>query len=798
MLQNYLRIAWRNLRSQRSYALLNVVGLALGMAGGLLIFLFVRYHYRTDRHHAKFDRIVRIVTDLHLDDGTVEYNPEAPLPMAGVLRKDYPMVEEAAFLTMNRELTVSVRAPGRKDTDRFLERETTALVEPSFFRMFDYEWKAGRPETALTEPNTVVLTESMARKYFGSANPLGRLLSLNHRTEVKVTGLLADPAHPTDTRFGIFISLKTIKALRPDFNPDDWGWINSTDRLYVTLRNPADRPRLEAAMPALAKKGYGESARYYRFHVQPLADIHYDLRYKGGVIRASLLGSLALIGLFLVVTACINFVNLATVQAFRRSREVGIRKALGSSRGQLARQFLLETGLIVLGAAGLAVGLAAVLLPFFSNWVQVPLSLRPDGTLVGFMLGLIGAVILLAGGYPAFVLSGFNPYESLRGKLTAMRVGGYSLRQGLVVLQFVVCQALLVGSLVVMRQVRYMEEADLGFRKDNVLILSLPDKKKELLGTFRNELAQVPEVLSVSFHHRPPSDAVMHGGSFKFGDKADWSPFPARERLADAAYVPTYGLKLLAGRNLTESDTIREYLVNEEMVRQLNLTDPKQILGRRLQYYLSPVPLPIVGVVRDFHIKSLRDAIDPTVIACHRPMYAQAGIRVTGHHLPQTLDRIRGIWAGLYPEDVFEYRFLDDQLAKFYEAEDTLSRIINAFALVAMVICGLGLYGLVSFVVGQRTKEIGIRKVLGATVAGIVALLTKDFVKLVLVAIAVASPAAWYVMDQWLQEFTFRISIGWWVFALAGAVALALALLTVSWQSVRAATANPVKSLRSE
>ena len=797
MLQNYFKIAWRNLTTQRSYTLLNILGLSVGMAGGLLIFLFVRYHLSTDRHHTKFNRIFRVVTDLHLDDGSVEYYPEAPLPMAQALRTDFSQVEQAAFLIMNRELTVSYRKNGKPV--RFLEHKGTAFVEPELFDIFDYHWLRGNPKTALREPGSVVLTESWAKKYFGDADPMGQTLNLKSGIDAKVTGVLADPPKTTDSDIRFFISLTTLKAFSPDFNQADWSWLNSNYRLFVSLKDPQSVGSLEAAMPALAKKHLGSNV--LQFHIQPLRESHFDVRRMMGgatAIRPSLLWSLGLVGLFLVLTACINFVNLATAQALRRGKEVGIRKTLGSTRAQLVRQFLLETALIVLAATGLALLIAVLSLPVFSQWVNISLSLHLDGLTLGFIALLILVVIVLAGGYPAAVLSGFSPWAALKGTLSAKSGGRYSVRQSLIVLQFVICQTLIIGSLVVATQVRYIQTTDVGFTKDNVVIVNLPNPQKASRETFKNKLLQYPEIKSVSASHRPPSALIMNGGSFKFGDKAEWTDFPIRERLADADYLKTYGLQLVAGRNLSESDTIREYLINETLLRKLNIRDPQQVLGRKMQYHLSPVALPIVGVVKDFHLRSLRDEIAPCFIASYFKMYERFGVRISGRNPQQSVQRIQQIWEKIYPDAGFESEFLDDQLAQFYETENLIFRLVNTFAGIAMLICGLGLYGLVSLVVVQRTKEIGIRKVLGASVASIVALLSKDFLKLVVIAMVIASPIAGYAMSQWLQDFAYKISLAWWMFALAGGLAVLVALVTVSFQSIKAALANPVKSLRAE
>ena len=798
MLTNYLKIAWRNLATQRSYTLLNTLGLSVGMAGALLIFLFLRHHLSTDRYHVHADRIFRIDTDLYLADGSIEYNPEAPLPMAQTLRSQYSQVDQAAFLMMNRELTVGIKESGSGLVTRFLEHSGTGLTEPAWFDILSYTWLAGNPKTALRDPNSVVLTRSQAQKYFGSADPMGRTITLNNKLDATVTGLVADPPAPTDTNLGLFLSLATLRQFDPTYDATNWWQLNSTNRVYVTLKNPASAAALDQSFVALAKKQYGADAKFFRFHAQPLRELHFDVARGGGAIRQSLLWSLGIIGLLLVGAACINFVNLSTVQALRRSKEVGIRKTLGSSHHQLIYQFLLETSLVTILAAGLALVLVVTFLPLFNNWVQLDLALRFDRATMCFIGLLLGGVVLLAGGYPSLVLAGFSPSAALRGSLTATAVGGFSLRRVLVVAQFVTCQVLIIGALVVANQMQYIQQTDLGYRKDNIVIVRIPNKQKSTREAFRQQLTPYPDIRSVSFSHRPPASSQLFGGSFKFNGSPDWALFPIRDRLADAEFLGTYGLQLVAGRNLMPSDTIREYVINETLLHQLGFRDPKQVLGKKLQYHLSGSPMPIVGVVKDFHEKSLHEPIGPCFIASYADWYARASIRVSGHDPGRTLQRIRETWQQLYPNEVFEYEFFGDQVATFYETETLTARLINTFTGIAILICCLGLYGLVSHVVLQRTREIGIRKVLGASVTSIVALLSIDFIRLVIIASVVATPIAWYAMSQWLNDFVYRINISWWVFALSGVLAVSIALLTVSFQSIKAALMDPVKSLRTE
>jgi putative ABC transport system permease protein len=799
MFKNYLTIALRNLRHYRTYTALNVLGLTVGMAGGILIFLFISYHLSTDRHHQKFDCIFRIVVDLHLEDGSVETYPEAPLPMAKALREGFSQVEQAASLKTLRELTVSLPSSKNGSSQRFLEQNTGALIESEWFDIFDYQWLKGSPKTSLSEPNTVVLSETWAKKYFGNEEPIGKVLDLNHLTKVKVTGVLADPPRTTNNDVQLFISMGTFSHLLPDQNLNDWWALNSTDRVYFTLKNPSSAAQVAAAFPALAQKHYGKDASIFQFHIQPLSEVHFDVKRTGGaLIQRSLLWSLGWIGAFLILIACLNFINLATAQSLSRAKEIGIRKTLGSSKWQVMRQFLLETALIVTTAAIGAGLLVVLILPFVNQWLGLNLSLILDAQAMLFLMVLLVVIIGLAGGYPAFMMSGFSPWQALKGKGVLPKRGGFSLRQSMIVVQFAICQALLIGTMVVTRQMKYVEQSDLGFKKDNVLVVNLPDPSPTALTAFKNALLQYPEIQSVSAAYRPPSASVMNGGSFKFDNRAQWEAFPIRERLGDADYLKTYGLELVAGRNVLASDTIREYVVNEALLKKLNIKNPNDILGHKIETYLSPVAAPVVGVVKDFHLRSLREQIEPCVISTQTARYRKVGVRVAAASPSKTLNHVRQTWQKIYPNEVFSYEYLDEQLAKFYGTEQLTVRLASVFSVVAILIGCLGLYGLVLLVVARRTKEIGVRKVLGASVASIVRLLSIDFLKPILVAIVLATPAAWYLMNQWLADFVYRIEVDWLIPTLAGLLTVVIAFLTLSFRSTKAALSDPVEALKVE
>jgi len=800
MFQNYLRIALRNLLRHRSYSVLNILGLALGITGAILIFLQVKYHLSTDRYHTNADRIYRVVTDLHLEEGSIEYGSGSPFPMVKAIQNDFPQIKTTAFIIRNQALTVEIPATGQTSPKRYLEKEGISFVNSDWFRIFDYKWLSGDPHKALGEPNSVVLTQKWARKYFGLENPVGKLIRVNNQFTFKVTGLLQDFPDNTDTKADMLVSLSTYQIIRPEFSESDWGWIDNNKETFVLLPPNFTAQQFDSAMPAFSRKYHGALAQVYHHHLQPLSDIHFNERYAG-VIRKTLLWGLSLIGVFLVVIAGINFVNLATVQSFRRAKEIGVRKVLGSSRGQLFRQFILETTLLTLAAIFLSLLLATFLLPYLNQWTNLPLKLNltADPLLWLFLVILAGTVIFLAGFYPTFVLSGFNPVQALKGKVASPQTSSVTLRRTLVVAQFVIAQVLIICTLVIANQLKLFRNTNLGFKADAVVMVPLPEKTTGTIDAVRNELKQHPGVRQVSFCFRPPASNTNNGGSFKYDTRTEWEAFPIRAKWADSEYLATFGLKLLAGRNISDRNPSLELLVNETLLRKLQIQDPNQILGKQIIVgELGDKPSKVVGVVADFNTRSLHTDIEPCIIGAAPETYQYAAIALQGNNLATTLPTIQEKWKAIYPQEVFEYQFLDEQIARFYATEEMLGKLIQAFTWLAILISCLGLYGLIAFTTVQRTKEIGIRKVLGASAASIVRLLTTDFLQLVLLATLIAWPLAGWAMHRWLQDFAYHTNISWWIFALAGLMAVTIALFTVSFQAIKAAVANPVKSLQSE
>ncbi|MES2732953.1 MAG: ABC transporter permease [Bacteroidota bacterium] len=799
MFLNHLKIALRSLIRHKSYTVINVLGLSLGISCGLLIFLLVKFHLSFDTYHAKADRICRIVTELHFDE--VGHTPGVPNPMANALKTDFPQLEKVAMIKSFDSELISVLGEGNSATKKFQEEDVISFAEPDFFKILDFTWLKGNPTTALSEPNTVVLTRKYATKYFGSANPIGKVIRLNNRADFKVTGILDDIAPNTHYRCQVYCSYPTLKTYLSDADGpglDKWGGINSSTHCLLVLPVAYSKDQLTKLLPAFSTKYLQpEEAKSFRFWLQPLSDIHFNDDYNG-TINKPLLLSLALVGLFLIVTACINFVNLATAKALKRSKEVGVRKVLGSTQTQLFRQFMTETGLITVLSVLLAIGVAQLALPYLNGWLKLDLRLQPfsDWQLLLFLPLLTLVVILLSGSYPALILSGFKPVMALKGKVSSQQIGGISLRRGLIILQFSISLLLIIGTIVVTSQTEYAKNADWGFNKEAIVTMPIPLPEVNKLQTLRNRMIGVPGVEKISMNYRAPASNSNNTSSFVFDTRTKEEVIQINTKPADDQYLETFGLKLVAGRNIIQSDTIREFLVNETFLKKLHLASPNEAIGKNLR--LWGVTAPIVGVIKDFHLYSFRGEIPVTCVMSSAEAYSNCSVKINLAHASETIKALEKIWNNTYPDNVFEYKFLDEHIAEFYAMDEVMLKLIRSFSFIAIFISCLGLYGLVSFMAETRIKEIGIRKVLGATVSNIILLFSKEFAQLILIAFVIAAPIAWWVMNQWLQDFEYRIAMEPWIFVIAMGSTLLVAALTVGYQSIKAATANPVKSLRTE
>lgn len=792
MLKNYLKIAVRNLYKNKIYTFINVLGLSLGIFGSLIIFQLIKFHLLTDSHHHSSENIYRVVMNLHLDDGSVEHEKGSPYILHESLKNDFSSVENAAYVGQ-QELTLSIPTQNGSSA-KFLEKEAAAFIGADYFKVFNYQWLIGQ-SAALNAPNTVVLTEKYAKKYFGEESPINKVLIINNLTPVKVVGILKDIPETTDLKTEVFVSLPTLKIIVNDDSFTEWAWFMKQRETYIRLKENTSKVAFEAQLPSFSKKYYGDMSKYYRFQLQELSDVHFNLDF-GGKISKSSIYLFSAIGILLLLVACINFINLSTAQSFKRFKEIGVRKTLGSSQAQILWQFIVEVALITLLAVFFAIILAYLITPLVNDWLSVNITFSQffDKQMLIFLPILILFTITVAGLYPSLVVSGYNPIHVLKGIAKSSKTG-LSLRKGLVISQFSVAIVLVAVSILVVWQIRFLHNKDIGSTKDLIIHVQVPNT--ENLETLKNRIVQKPFVESISFARRPPSaEKGGSGGTIKFENR-DWEKFVARSKIADENYLDTYQIKLLTGRKPVPSDTIREILVNRKLVKDLGLKTPESILNKRLLVGDADGTGVIVGVVADFNNTDLYTPIEPTVIFSLKQRYRFAAIRLNNYS-SEVLAELKAIWSEIYPNEVFEYSFYDEELSKLYQREELTRNIIISFALLTIFISCLGLMGLVNLTVSQRTKEIGIRKVLGASVSNITFLLSKDFLKLVFVAIIIASPIAYYFMNKWLNNFAFKVEIEWWIFLSSGVFIITIALLTVSYQSIRAALMNPVKSLKTE
>ena len=802
MIKNYWIIAVRSLQRNKSYSIINILGLTLGVAVTLLLFMVVRYEQSFDGWHAKRDRTYRVLTGSQRPDGK-GYISAVAYPVPAAIRKEYPALEEVVPTLYDYGQQVIV--PDNKGSIVKTFKENILYTEPSFFRTFDFPVLAGDVNKSLTEPNDALLTKTTAEKYFGDWHTaMGRTLRINDRVAVTVGCILQDFPSNTDFPVTVMASFATIDVAGKYSASADWVSTRSQMACYVVLPPSYSPATFSASLDAFIHR-HRPADDQSGGKLEPLSDIHYNSQldnYSGSTFSLNLIRSLELIGAFLLVIACINFINLATAQAVNRSREVGVRKVLGSSRKQLLGRFMAETAVLTLMAVLGAMLMASLLVAPLNKLLELQLSLNWAADLSNgvFLLVVWGIVTFLAGFYPALVLSGFNPITALKSRMNAGSSGGISLRRGLVVLQFAIAQALIIGVLVVASQMHYFRHAEMGFDRDAILTLTIPGDSavKSRLNVFRQELLRQRGISAVSYSYMAPADNSSVNSDFRFDNSPTKTPFSASFRWADTGYFRLYGLSMVAGRIYQPADTMREFVINETCARMLGLRHPQEAIGKKINLWEGQHVGYVVGVVKDFHVSSLRDSMQSVVMSSWKSVYSTANIKVNGSGPKETVAGVEATWNRYFPAFSFDYSWLDEKVAGFYGQEEELSVLYKAFAGIAIFISCLGLYGLLSFMAVQRNKEIGIRKVLGASVGQLVFLLSKEFTLLVLLAFAVSTPLSWYFMHQWLQKYTYRITLGPGPFIVTVLAAVAIAWGTVGYRALRAALANPATSLKSE
>ncbi len=689
-----------------------------------------------------------------------------------------------------------------KTEKKFKENKGVFAVESDFFEMFDFNWLAGSPTASLADPNSAVLSKETAEKYFGDwRSAMGRIIRLDNQLLLKVTGVLATIPPNSDFQFKVVLPYQTLGFIQST----DWGSSNSNHDCYILLPENLSESTFVPGLRSLFKK-YRPAGNDDELTIQSLSEVHYyDAHshlgnFLGRTIAKSSLRILWIIASFILIAACVNFVNLATAQAVNRAREVGVRKVLGSNKWQLRMQFFTETFLLVVASVLLAFVFAYSALPAVGKILELPLSSEflVSGGMFIFFSVLIAIVTFLAGFYPAILLSGFNPIESLKSRISLKKTGGISLRRSLVVFQFIIAQGLIISTIIIVRQMNYFSHHSMGFDKTAIVDITMPgdSASNSKIDYLRSVLQGNPGIKTLSFNSQPPVTDDNNWVDFKYNHAPKYNEVYSIMKWADTNYLKTYGLELVAGRNFS-SDTAHEVLINERMLQDIGVVSFIQFtLNKEMDIYALKGP--IVGVVKDFHSTGFKDKYSRVFLAPDKRRFQHVAIKLEPGDMASTLKSIEKLWNQAFPDYVFEYQFLDKSIENFYKQENQLAQLYKIFAGIAIFLGCLGLYGLVSFLSVQRTREVGIRKVLGASITQIVYLFSREFIGLIGIAFLIAAPIAAYFMHQWLQDYAFRIDITWWIFAMGGLVSILIALATIGYRAVRAAIVNPIISLRSE
>ncbi len=790
MLKNHLKIALRNLRRHKIISLINMIGLAIGMACAALILLYVRHELSYDQYHQNKNRIYRLVSKVQ--GASYEAVAKVPGPWAIAAQKDFPEIEQIARFVFFNETLVS------RGEKRFYENGGL-YADSTVFEVFSFRLLQGDHQTALTQPNTVVVTEALAQKYFGEENALGQTLTFDNQNQYQVTGVMANVPANSHFTFDYLVSMASYNNPRRE----SWQWLQFYT--YLLLKEGASPAAVAEKFPDLLRRHVeAATAANYAPYLQPLTDIHLrsnlfrEMQANSDVAYIYIFSAVA--G-FILLIACINFMNLSTARASTRAREVGVRKVTGADRWQLIKQFLGEAILVSFAALLIALVCIDYLLPVFNTLAnrQLAVDYFQDYFLVIGLLGMTLLVGVMSGIYPAFVLSSFKPVNVLKGKLPSSSRA--RLRQGLVVLQFAISAFLMIATGVVYNQLAFIQNKKLGFNEEQLVIIPIRDEAmRQKYETVKQALAQHPNVVSVS------ASANMPGGS-DFGIPYEPAGIPrdnippARILVVDHDFIQTFQMEMAAGRSFSKdhlTDATAAFIINEEAAKQLGWSDEplgKMIAMPNIQRDASPV----IGVLKDFHFRSMREKIGPLLFFIATPdWYSVLSVRLRPENMAETLTFLERQWAAFDPIHPFTYTFFDEGFAQLHQAEQQIGALLRYVSILAILIACLGLFGLAAFTAEQRTKEIGVRKVLGASVGSVTLLLSKDFTKLVLIGFIAAAPLAYYAMNRWLENFAYRIDIGWGVFALSGLLALTVAWLTVSYQSIKAALANPVEALRYE
>ena len=796
MFKNQLKIAWRGLLKRKVFSLINILGLAIGFGCAILIFLFVSHHLNYDKFHVDSHRIYRFVTEEQLDG--IDYSASVPPGFSKAFKEDYAYAEKMAKMVYWGDEVLAIENRNLKiNVD-----EEVRFVEADFFKIFNFPMLNGSHEVPITEPNTAVITEDMAERLFGQEEPIGKTFLFGNKALITVTGVLKKFPVTSDFKSSIFISFPTLKSFSRFMSSESWGGISTNLSCFGLLHPNQDIAAIEESILAYPEKFRLNSKNKHVYKLQPLSEMHLNTTYGGGINRSTL-WIFSLIGVFILGMACINFINISTGQSVYRSKEVGMRKVVGGVKTQLFWQFMVETLLTSILALSVGIVLCFLVLPWFNSVFELSLSMASllDFTAIGFVLALLGFVTFFAGSYPGVLMARVTPILALKNQLSAKDIGSSNTRKTLVITQFAIAIILIVGTIVVNRQLNYAMTSDLGYDRSAVVMVEIPtdDIHPVQIKGLKERMSKFSGVEKISTCLASPGAAYLEWStSVQYNNKPEAEEFSIMVKAGDQDYVDTFGIPLVAGRHFVEKDTLDEVLVNETFARKVGVTNVNDLLGKQIAINSGNVRASIVGVVSDFHDQSFEGSINPVFIGPLTEAYNEFAIKINLSQASQTLSNIETEWTKLFPEFVFNYDFLDERIAEQYQKEQQFLSLTKAFSFLAIFIGCLGVYGLISFFIGQKTKEIGIRKVLGSSISSILKLLTKDFVIMILLAGAIASPIAWLVMNRWLENYTYHTELSWWIFALAIIGVVLITMLTMGYKTIRAARTNPVKSLRTE
>jgi len=797
MFRNYFKVLFRNIKRNKSYSLINIFGLATGLASCIFIFLFISYETSFDKFYSKAEKIYAVAVEERHASQT-EHTLGTPFPFAEAIRTDFTDLDAVARIYGVEEVQVTI------DNQLFTEKNIL-FTEPDFFKMFDVQFVLGDPVNNLEDPRSIIITEEVAKKYFGNESPIGKNIKLDNLLELSIAGVIKSP--PPNTTLP-FTAIASVKALTEDFlgmNMDRWNVTSTANATFILLPNNMTPGSVVSRFDSFKKKYLPEKdydINYYS--LVPLTELHNNTLYTYLTYTTSndTIFIFGIIGLVILIIASINFVNLSVAQAVKRSKEVGVRKALGAHRLQLIRQYLGESMQYTLIAILLALMLVSIFLPKLNNFLANGIDLSLFGSIYVplFLISIFILVGILTGIYPALILSRFDPTKAFRTDFSNTKRRLFSLRNSLVGIQFIISQVLIISVLVIASQLSLIKNKDLGFDKESIVNVLLPNPDNSKMNVLRSKLLSNPQIKNVSFEFGPPSSDAIMNTYIQFDADGELKNDLVQMLLVDENYIDLFDIKLLAGSKFSQyaqGDTLYKYILNESMLKKMNLVNPANAIGKPIR--VSRYRGEVIGVVEDFHQRSLRDEISPLVMANFMPgLFRNTSVKISANNIPEQIEFINSTFTKIFPGYIFDVQFYDEYLNQMYDAEERIFAIIQSFTVLAIIIGCLGLFGLMSFIAVQKTKEIGIRKVLGASIVNILTNLSKQFSKVVILSNIIAWPLAYYVMSRWLEGFAYRTEITIAIFIISGLIGLVIAVLSISFQAVKAALANPVNSLKYE